>query len=192
MRRVENPIEGLRLKYLKKFHLDKAEEKIAKNTCVINALESLTAEVAPDPIRIKRVRDMKSKANIEFAQGMRKVVKKNNRFIVPMSSDLDEQMKVEEKAVKDLIRDARRSKSRFGKVLHQRPFRADTLSEQEVYEEIKNGNDVFVMGFVVPLIRVAHIAHVGLIGRFMYDRASLYPIKFSKIVPVRSIIFFRK
>lgn len=190
MRQIDNPIEDLRLKYLRKYHLAGDEEKLARNQCVITSLESLTSERAPDQIRIKRVRDMRTKALLEFAQGLRNVVKKDDKLLISIPDiSLDEQMKTEERAVKNLIRDARRSMSPFGRALRQRPFHAGSLTKEEVIEQIHQGNDVFVMGFVVPFVRVAHIAHVGLIGRFMYDVAALYPIIFQKGTPIRSLIF---
>lgn len=182
-----HPYFGWHRDWLKRHNLWKDEQVLARNTCVINSLESIAGAPAPDAIRIKRIRDMKSKATIEMDTAISRAIH-DRSFVIQVGMSMEEQYDIEIASVKNLIRDAQRSRTPMGEALRQRPFRVYQWPQSEVIAHVRDEEDVMVVGRFIGL-PVAHAAHAGFMGVGLYDRVSWLPLFFPKNEPVRSFIF---
>ena len=188
----ENELAQARRHLLRRHHLDGDEKHLLRREqCVIEALESVTHTKAPDAVRIKRIRDQVTKDNLEFDEALRHATVKGGHFHIVLDYKIAPQYDVEVTAVKNLIRDARRTDTAMGHALKSRPFRVAQLSELQVRERVQSGDDVIVVGRFWAL-RGGHTAHVGVLGPLLFDKVGWVPLKFKKGDPVTSFIFRKR
>ncbi len=184
----EKSVGALRQRYLQVIGVHNAEAHLTKDQCVVDALESVTGEDAPLPIRVKRARDRVTKSVLEFDNAWKETYKQRKQLI-NLDPSIESQHASETHAIKNLIRDARRSNTAFGQALRDRPFQVVQLSGKEVREAVKDGNDVIIIGRFLGL-EGGHAAHVRTLGPVLVDKlVPIVPLFFPKDSPVTSVIF---